>query len=211
MEQALEAQKEYLSSLFGGLGDEISNAFWQAATEGADAMGMIEDSIDDIVKKWIQQQLYMMYIAPYLKRAQENMQGYLDSGMSEEDAFKASLNTLMGYLDGAKDRYISTAQQLTEEFGISLGDVEGNMNTLSGALKGASQESIDLLAGQTNAVRLNQVESMNILRSQLFHLAAISSGIATSNQYLRSIDEKISSNNFQSDPLRAKGVTPSAL
>jgi len=41
MNQALEAQKEYLSSLFGGLGDDISNSMYEAAKAGTDAMGTI--------------------------------------------------------------------------------------------------------------------------------------------------------------------------
>ena len=77
--------------------------------------------------------------------------------------------------------------------------------SLSGAIKGASQESIDLLAGQTNAVRINQVQGIEIMRQQLFHLANIDAKVGTSNRYLQNIDNKMSSNNY--DPLRSQGLT----
>ena len=79
-----------------------------------------------------------------------------------------------------------------------------SINTLSGAIKGASQESIDLLAGQTNAVRLNQVEALSLSRSQLFRLVSIDSGV---QQIIQIMNANKGNNQIQTDPLRAKGIT----
>ncbi|MDD3901930.1 MAG: hypothetical protein PHX22_11970, partial [Dysgonamonadaceae bacterium] len=70
--------------------------------------------------------------------------------------------------------------------------------------KGASQESIDLLAGQTNAVRLNQVEALSLSRSQLFRLVSIDSGV---QQIIQIMNANKGNIQIQTDPLRAKGVT----
>lgn len=77
--------------------------------------------------------------------------------------------------------------------------------SLSGAIKGASQESIDLLAGQTNAVRVNQVQEIEILRQQLIHLANIDGKLSVSNRHLEQIEKNTSGS--ASDPLRAQGIT----
>ncbi|MDR2384367.1 MAG: hypothetical protein LBD80_01705, partial [Tannerella sp.] len=78
-----------------------------------------------------------------------------------------------------------------------------NVNSLAGAIKGASQESIDILAGTTNAVRDNQVRSIEVLRNQLLHLASIDMKIGVSNVHLESIDSKLG-NTY--DFLRAQGL-----
>jgi len=85
-------------------------------------------------------------------------------------------------------------------------DLEGidPQTGLSGAIKGITQEQADLLAGQTNAMRINQVEGNELMRNQLLHLASIDLKIGITNQYLENIDNKI--NNNLSDPLRAQGI-----
>jgi DNA repair exonuclease SbcCD ATPase subunit len=94
--------------------------------------------------------------------------------------------------------------------GISMENSVGEINSLSGAIKGASQQSIDLLVGQTNAVRNNQVQSMEILRNQLLHLASIDMKIGISNDHLgvsnyhlERIDSKL---NNTYDLLRSQGL-----
>jgi hypothetical protein len=94
-------------------------------------------------------------------------------------------------------------EAVMKAIGISLGDNE-NITSLSGAIKGASQESIDLLAGQTNAMRVNQMESIEIMRNQLAYMASIDARIGVSNQHLEQIERNTSG--YASDPLRAEGI-----
>ena len=77
-------------------------------------------------------------------------------------------------------------------------------NTLSGAIKGASQESIDLLAGQTNAVRMNQVEQIAIVKQQLAGLTTINTSIVKNGLILSEILSEIKSN--QNSNLRSQGL-----
>ena len=62
-------------------------------------------------------------------------------------------------------------QAKLEEMGYGKADALDG--TLSGAIKGASQESIDLLSGYCNAVRIQQVDGINIMRDQLISLSGI--------------------------------------
>ena len=110
-----------------------------------------------------------------------------------------------------KDRVKSIAQgyaealKLYEDLFKDLDDNGDPTTSLSGAIKGASQESIDLLAGQTNAVRVNQAQEIEILRQQLIHLANIDGKLSVSNRHLEQIEKNTSGS--ASDPLRAQGIT----
>jgi hypothetical protein len=82
---------------------------------------------------------------------------------------------------------------------------EKDPSTLSGAIKGASQESIDLLAGQANAVRVNQVTSLDILRNQLARLSNIDANVGVIAGRLLTIINKLTTP--ADDGLRGQGIT----
>ncbi|MBR4592749.1 MAG: hypothetical protein IKO35_06030 [Elusimicrobiaceae bacterium] len=110
-----------------------------------------------------------------------------------------------------KDRIHAIAEQYAEAMKVYedlYKEVEGtDTTTLAGAIAGASQESIDLLAGQTNAVRENQVVSIDILREQLIHLASIDSRLGEANEIIRDIYNELRGAPSLDRELRASGYT----
>lgn len=54
---------------------------------------------------------------------------------------------------------------IINQAGVNLTTGTANANSLQGALKGASQESIDILSGHTAAMKLTQFETNTILKS----------------------------------------------
>lgn len=80
----------------------------------------------------------------------------------------------------------------------------GEKDSLSGAIKGVSEETASKLGGQINAMRMNQAEANDLLRQQLMHLSVIA-GNTSFNRYLKDINEKLARMET-SGSLRSQGL-----
>lgn len=189
------------------LANELADAIVEAFGKGETAAKAFESTAQKVMQNAVKNALKLQFLEKPLQNAINQLQrdmGFDSNGNgsfdglteAEQKRFKDAVARIGGNFADAMKMY----QDLFEDL-----EAGGPTTTLSGAIKGASQESIDLLAGQTNAVRVNQVQSIEILRDQLLHLASIDAGIGITNRYLASMDSKMSSNNY--DPLRAQGIT----
>lgn len=193
------------------LATQLSDAIAEAYADGFNSDNVknaIEKVTNQVLGNAVKNALKKQFLEQQLQSAVEQLQR--DMGFDEEDG---------GSFDGLtpeeqqrfKDRVNSIAQgyaealKLYEDLFKDLDDTGDPTTSLSGAIKGASQESIDLLAGQTNAVRVNQVQQIEILRQQLIHLANIDGKLSVSNRHLEQIEKNTSGS--ASDPLRAQGIT----
>ena len=189
------------------LANELADAIVEAFGKGETAAKAFESTAQKVMQNAVKNALKLQFLEKPLQNAINQLQrdmGFDSNGNgsfdglteAEQKRFKDAVVRIGGNFADAMKMY----QDLFEDL-----EAGGPTTTLSGAIKGASQESIDLLAGQTNAVRVNQVQSIEILRDQLLHLASIDAGIGITNRYLASMDSKMSSSNY--DPLRAQGIT----
>ncbi len=110
-----------------------------------------------------------------------------------------------------KDRVHAIAEQYAEAMKVYedlYKELDGtDTTTLAGAIAGASQESIDLLAGQTNAVRENQVTSIDLLREQLAQLFLITANTGRAAETLEDIRRRLNQSDSLTTELRARGIT----
>lgn len=193
------------------LATQLSDAIAEAYSDGFNS-DKVKSAIEKVtnqvlgnaVKNALKKQLLEQQLQSAVKQLQHDM-GFDDEGggsfdgltPEEQKRFKDRVNSIaQGYAEALK---------LYEDLFKDLDDNGDPTTSLSGAIKGASQESIDLLAGQTNAVRVNQVQEIEILRQQLIHLANIDGKLSVSNRHLEQIEKNTSGS--ASDPLRAQGIT----
>lgn len=193
------------------LATQLSDAIAEAYADGFNSDNVknaIEKVTNQVLGNAVKNALKKQFLEHQLQSAVKQLQR--DMGFDEEGG---------GSFDGLtpeeqqrfKDRVNSIAQgyaealKLYEDLFKDLDDTGDPTTSLSGTIKGASQESIDLLAGQTNAVRVNQVQQIEILRQQLIHLANIDGKLSVSNRHLEQIEKNTSGS--ASDPLRAQGIT----
>ena len=192
------------------LAKELADAIAETFTEGFDS-AKVSSAIDKVTSKVMQNAvknaltkgLLEIPLANAVKQLQHDM-GFDAEGGGSFDGLTPEEQQRFKDRAAAIAASYTDAMKVYEDLFKDLGAATDPTTSLSGAIKGASQESIDLLAGQTNAVRINQVESIEILRQQLLHLANIDGKIGVSNRHLESIDNKL---NNASDPLRAQGIT----
>ena len=76
---------------------------------------------------------------------------------------------------------------------------------MTGAVKGVTEETASIVAGQLNAMRINQVEASAILRQQLAMLSVIAQNTSY-NRFLVEIHKELKAMNAGSDPLRSQGL-----
>ena len=193
------------------LATQLSDAIAEAYADGFNSDNVknaIEKVTNQVLGNAVKNALKKQFLEQQLQNAVKQLQR--DMGFDEEGG---------GSFDGLtpeeqqrfKDRVNSIAQgyaealKLYEDLFKDLDDTGDPTTSLSGAIKGASQESINLLAGQTNAVRVNQVQQIEVLRQQLIHLANIDGKLSVSNRHLEQIEKNTSGS--ASDPLRAQGIT----
>lgn len=188
------------------LADSLADALVEAFEGGKDAAKAFGEVANDVLKNAVLNALKLQFLEKPLQKAIKQLQK--DMGFDEEGN-----GTFDGLTQVEQDRFKTAIQAAGANFSAAMdmykdlinGLDENDPSSLSGAIKGASQESIDLLAGQTNAVRVNQVTSLQLVRQQLTHLANMDSTLGVISQRLLTILNKIT--NPSSDSLRSQGIT----
>lgn len=190
----------------GDLANELKDALIEAFESGEDAAKVFGDVADNVLKNAVSNALKLQFLEKPLQNAIKQLQkdmGFDAEGngsfdgltQAEQDRFKAAVAAAGQNFKAAMDMYKDLFAELDES----------DPTSLSGAIKGASQESIDLLAGQTSAVRQNQVIAIEIFRQQLIHLSSMDNRLGNIAGSLLSILNRLGIDD--GDDLRSQGIT----
>jgi hypothetical protein len=186
------------------LAQQLSDALVEAFGNGEDAAKSFGEIANDALKNAVANAIKLKILEPQLQKAIDQLRkdmgfdeegnGSFD-GLTEEEQkrFKQAVEAAGANFQAAMDVYKDLFNELDSN----------DPTTLSGAIKGASQESIDLLAGQTNAVRVNQVTAIGLVRQQLEHLASMDTRLATISTNLITLLRKIDGSG---EDLRSQGL-----
>lgn len=189
---------------------QLMDAIIESCEGGQDALKHLnkvyEDVANDIMKKAVANALKLNFLEKPLQNAVKQLQkdmgfdkkgnGSFDGLTEQEQArFKAAVAAAGRNFAAAMDMYKGLFEQLEDS----------DPTTLSGAIKGASQESIDLLAGQTNAVRQNQMVAIEIFRQQLICLTRMDNKLGIIAERLLSIMNRVGA--ADDTDLRSQGIT----
>ena len=184
------------------LGEALTNAF-EGGTSAAKAFDKVSG---DILRNAVINALKVRFLEQPLQDAIERLQrdmGFDKEGNGSFDGLTELEQTRFRKSVAKAGANFAEAFKVYEDLFNELN--EKDPSTLSGAIKGASQESIDLLAGQANAVRMNQVTSLDLLRQQLTRLSNIDANVGVIASRLLAILNRLTVP--ADDGLRGQGIT----
>lgn len=202
-----EISQDILQTNAKDFADQLGDAIVEAFGKGEDAATAFGDTVNSIMKNAILNQLKKNFLekqlAPILKQLEDDMgywsgNNFVFDGLTEEEQskFKSQIATIGQNFNAALEVYSDLFKNLTDEV---------KDTSLTGSIKGVSEETASVLAGQMNAIRINQAESLNLIKQQLAYLAEIALNTRY-NKYLLDIRNDINSIKNSSNDLRSTGL-----
>lgn len=134
-EDAYDELNDYMTDIFGDLGNSMSDALVDAFSNGTDAAKAFTDSVSSMLETLAKQMVYSVTLAPIMEKAQSKMLDVMkDTGLSDEERFTQWTNILNNLVDDAigqqdlANRLLSEYQDIAESKGF---DILSNTSTSS--------------------------------------------------------------------------------
>lgn len=159
---ALDAVRDYLSSIFGELGDTILDTMIAVADgtmTAADAMTTRLEALSDVVKNFAKQMIYAMTIGPILEQAQKDIEAIqTGTGTDEEkfDAMMAILGQVLEDVSGEQSRVNSLYEQfkvMAAEKGFDFDSSSSSQTGKAGTMYTVSQDSFTRMEGIATSIQ----------------------------------------------------------
>ena len=205
-----EISNDLLQTNAKDFANELGDALVEAFGKGEDAAKAMETTVNSVLRNLVLNQLKKNFLETQLQGALDQLEkdmgywngdNFIFDGLSDEEIarFKASV--------GAATANFNNAMQLYEDLFKEMG-LDDTDESLTGAVKGVSEETANILAGQMNAIRINQLDMAAIMRQQLQQLnqIAVNTGY---NKYLSRIERIITilEQNQSGNTLRSQGLS----
>lgn len=159
MEDALASVSDYLSGIFGDLGNTITDALVNAAESGTDAFAALSDSVGDMIRTLANQMIYSVSIAPLVEKAQNDMLEWAKKeDISETERTKGMIGVLKNLVNdavaqqGQVNKLLEAVNQAAQENGFDISETP----TQSGTARGYQVASQDEVAEQNG--RLTDIQ-----------------------------------------------------
>ena len=205
-----EISNDLLQTTAKDFANDLGDALVEAFSKSEDAAKAMETTVNSVLKNLVVNQLKKKFLENQLQGALDNLEkdmGYWNGDdfvfdgltQAEIDRFKSAVGAASSNFNQALKQY----EEIFKDMGLDDTD-----ESLTGAAKGISEESANILAGQMNAIRINQLDANEVLRQSLQALNTIA--INTSyNKYLSRIERIITilESNQGGNALRSQGLS----
>lgn len=205
-----EISNDLLQTTAKDFANDLGDALVEAFSKGEDAAKAMETTVNSVLKNLVVNQLKKKFLENQLQGALDKLEkdmGYWNGDdfvfdgltQAEIDRFKSAVGAASSNFNQALKQY----EEIFKDMGLDDTD-----ESLTGAAKGISEESANILAGQMNAIRINQLDTNEVLRQSLQALNTIAVNTAY-NKYLSRIERIITimESNQGGNALRSQGLS----
>lgn len=211
-QDAVESVNNYLTDIFGNLGDTMMDALVSAFENGTDAAQAFTDSVSDMLEQLATNMIYSVTLGPVFEKAQQEMLDIMnDESLSDDKRFESFTSVLEGMTTEAlaqQDMATSLMKQYKEiasENGLDIytPEEDTSSSTLSAGIQGVTEDTANLLGSYLNAIRQdvsvmrhlqeslggNLFPTMSVTaQAQLQQLNAIAENTRLNAEYAKRID-----------------------
>lgn len=162
--------KELWGIDFKSWGQQLSDALTTAFENGTNMAEAFKDTVTNILQSLASKMLNLAIVEPMLSSLQETLFGKLNEdgtvtgGIVDLNNMQGSMQKVTDYIadyfgkDGEGTKVLTAAQQFLDAYERGLNDAglsmfNSDLNTLSNAMQGTTEETSNLLAGYVNALR----------------------------------------------------------
>lgn len=156
----VELDRMLKDAVTGTTAQSLADSIREGLKSGKKSFADFAKDIEGFLREAIMAGISAKMIEPKIQELQDALFEMMGDGIlsAEErsqfqEMYMAIVNQSQEYMD------------IVNQAGIDLNGGSSSVNSLQGALKGASQESIDILSGHTAAMKLTQFETNTILKS----------------------------------------------
>ena len=171
-------REEILGMSAESAANELGNALIDAFAAGENAAEAWGKKVDDIVGNVIRKMLIQKLVEePVGNIINKYMAKWVDKdgNFLGFDAIMNSATAMGNELSGLGAGLSEALNMLPDEIKKYFTGGDDPASPLTGALKGMSEDTASLMSGYINAIRINQIEGISMMRSQLLTLQQISS------------------------------------
>ena len=205
-----EISNDLLQTTAKDFASDLGDALVEAFSKGEDAAKAMETTVNSVLKNLVVNQLKKKFLENQLQGALDKLEkdmGYWNGDdfvfdgltQAEIDRFKSAVGAASSNFNQALKQY----EEIFKDMGLDDTD-----ESLTGAVKGVSEETANIVAGQMNAIRINQLDANEVLRQSLQALNTIAINTAY-NKYLSRIERIITimESNQGGNALRSQGLS----
>lgn len=205
-----EISNDLLQTTAKDFANDLGDALVEAFSKGEDAAKAMETTVNSALKNLVVNQLKKKFLENQLQGALDKLEKDMGYWNGEDFVFdgltQAEIDRFKSAVGAASSNFNQALKQYEEIFkDMGLDDTD---ESLTGAAKGISEESANILAGQMNAIRINQLDTNEVLRQSLQALNTIAINTAY-NKYLSRIERIITimESNQGGNALRSQGLS----
>lgn len=198
-------QQKLLGTDAKGVASQLGDALVSAFENGKNAAEAWGNTVKNIVNGLVKNILIQKVLEEPIKNI---INKYTDRWVDKDGRFNG-FNVVTNSVDALYQELNAELPKVESAFNAIKSKLKFNDDkadtSLTGAVKGVSEETASIVAGQLNAMRINQGEANNMLRQQLASLSQIAQNTAY-NKLLVDIHRELKDINAGSGNLRSQGL-----